>query len=183
MTSYIGHVGEFVEGREEWSQYAERLGHFMSANGIIEAERKRDVFLSVIGPKEYRLLASLIAPTKPGEKVYAELVKVLTDHHNPAPSEIVQRYKFHTRGREPGETVATYVSELRSLAQACNFGNSLEDMIRDRLVCGVNDDAIQRRLLAEPQLDCKKALEIAIGVETASKNLRELRRPGSAGQP
>ena len=34
MASYIGHVGEFVEGCEDWSQYAERLGHFMAANGI-----------------------------------------------------------------------------------------------------------------------------------------------------
>ena len=89
MVSFIGHNGEFGEGREEWSQYVERLGHFMSANGITEAERKRDVFLSVIGPKEYRLLVSLIASTKCGDKSYAQLVKVLTDHHNPAPSGIV----------------------------------------------------------------------------------------------
>ena len=65
----------------------------MSANGITEAERKRDVFLSVIGPKEYRLRCmSLIVPTKPGEKSYAQLVEVLTDHNNPVPSEIVQCY-------------------------------------------------------------------------------------------
>ncbi len=25
-------------------------------------------------------------------------------------------------------------------------------MIRDRLVCGINDEAIQRKLLAEPEL-------------------------------
>ena len=110
-------------------------------------------------------------------------MKVLADHHNPTPSEIVQHYKFHTRGTEPGETEATYVSKLRSLVQECKFGNSFNDMIHNHLVCGVNSDAIQRRLLAEPKLDYKKALEIAIGVETASKNLLELSRPGSAGQP
>ena len=115
----------------------------MAANGSEEAERKRDVLLSVTGPKEYRLLGSLLAPAKPGEKSYDELVEVLSVHHNPAPSEIVQRYRFHTRMKEPGETVSKYVSELRSLAKACNFGTSLEDMIRNRLVCGVNDDAIQ----------------------------------------
>ena len=50
MASYIRHNGEFVQSREEWSQYAEHLGHFMSANDVTEAESKRDVFLSVIGP-------------------------------------------------------------------------------------------------------------------------------------
>ena len=171
MASHIGHVVEFVEGREEWSQYAERLGHFMSVNGITEAERKRDVFLSVMEPKEYRLLGSLIVPTKPGEKSYAQLVRVLANHHNAAPSEIVHCYRFHTQGRGPGETVATYVTKLHSLAQACNFGNSLDDMIRDHLVCGVNDDTIQHRLLAQPKLDYKKALEITNRIETSSKNL------------
>ena len=56
MALYIGHVGELVESGKEWSHWAEHLEPFMSANGITVAERKRDVFLSVIGPKEYRLL-------------------------------------------------------------------------------------------------------------------------------
>ena len=47
----------------------------------------------MIGPKAYKLLGSLIV----GDKTYEELVKVMTQHHNPPPSEIVQRYKFHTR--------------------------------------------------------------------------------------
>ena len=110
-------------------------------------------------------------PTKPGEKSYTQLVKVLADHHNAAPSEIAQRYRFHTRGREPGETITTYVTKLRSLVQACNFPNSLDDMIRDSLMRGVNDDALQHRILAQPKLDYMKALEITIRIETASKNL------------
>ena len=125
--------------------------------------------LSVIGPKAYKLLGSLIAPAKPGEKTYEELVKVMTQHHNPPPSEIVQRYKFHTRQRQPGETIAKYVSELRSLAQTCQFGTTLETMIRDRLVCGVNNDHIQRRLLSETELDLKKGLEWALGMGDRSK--------------
>ena len=47
-------------------------------------------------------------------------------------------------------------------------------MLRDRLVCGVNDEQIQRRLLAESSLDFKKALKIATSMETAVKSSREL---------
>ena len=97
MAVQFGHVGEFEEGREEWTQYAERLGHFLTANGITDGDKKRAVFLSVIGPK---------APAKPGEKSYEEFVEVITPHHNPPPSEFVQKYKFHTRQRQPGETIA-----------------------------------------------------------------------------
>ena len=47
-------------------------------------------------------------------------------------------------------------------------------MLRDRLVCGVNDERIQRRLLAESQLEFKKAMELATAMETADKNTRDL---------
>ena len=40
-------------------------------------------------------------------------------------------------------------------------------------MCGVSDVQIQRRLLAERTLTFTKALEIAQGLETAAKNMRE----------
>ena len=121
MATHIGTIGEFQEGREDWKQYTERLQHFMDANGITDEDRKRAVFLTVIGPKAYKLLASLVAPAKPGEKAYGDLVKVMSEHQNPLPSEIVQRFKFHTRTQGPKETVATYVAELRALGQHCGW--------------------------------------------------------------
>ena len=45
--------------------------HFLSANGI-EDEKKKDVFLTVIRLQTYKLLKSLVAPAKPGEKDYTE---------------------------------------------------------------------------------------------------------------
>ena len=71
--------------------------------------------------------------------------------------------------------MSNYVAELRALAEFCNFGDSLELMLRDRLVCGINDETTQRLLLAEAELTYKKALEIATSQETASKNVQTLR--------
>ena len=86
----IGQVGEFVEGQEEWSQYAERIDHYFVANDVDGAEKKRAMFLSLIGPRCYKLLASLVAPAKPGEKALEELVASLKKHYDPQPSEILQ---------------------------------------------------------------------------------------------
>ena len=90
---------------------------------------------------------SLLSPQKQGEKSYEELVTLLTEHCTPAPSKIVERYKFHMRMRHEGETVSAFVTELHSLAQYCKFGASLNDLLRDRIVCGINDENIERRLL------------------------------------
>ena len=101
---------------------------------------------------------SLVAPAKPDEKDYTHLVQVLTQHFDPAPSEIVPRYRFNTRNRRKGETITGYVSELLGLAQFCNFGESLDLMLRDCtcLVCGISDEAIQCRLLMETALTLKQ---------------------------
>ena len=170
----FGQIGEFVPGEEDWPQYVERLEHFLCANGIETEERRRAVFLATIGPKVYKLLCSLLSPVKPVEKSLAQLVAVLNSHYSPKPSVIVERYRFHSRFRKSGESVVTFVSELRSLAKNCNFGPSLDDMLRDRLVCGINDDNIQRRLLSEAELTLDSALRLALSHETAARNAREL---------
>ena len=180
MMATYGKVDEFDASKEEWAQYEERLMQFFLANDIDNAAKKRAVLLSVIGPTTYRVLRSLLAPVKPSEKEYDELVAKLSQHYSPTPSEIVQRFKFHSRFRKPGESVATYVSELRSLAEFCNFGSTLEVMLRDRIVCGISDDAIQRRLLTEPGLTYKKSLEIAQNLEATSQNMRELHSTSSS---
>ena len=57
------------------------------------------------------------------------------------------------------------------IAQHCGYEATLEDMLRDRLVCaGVNDSRIQRRL-SEPDLTFKKAYELAQAIETIEKDL------------
>ena len=177
----FGRIQEFDGDKEEWPQYVERLGHFFLANGIENADKKRAVFLSVVGPATYKTLRNLVSPAKPGDKTYDELVEVLAKHYKPTPSEIVERFKFHSRFRKAGESVATFVAELRCLSEFCNFGKSLQDMIRDRLVCGINDEAIQKQLLSKPKLTYEQAVELALSLERAAQNIQDLktRKEGS----
>ena len=54
---------------------------------------------------------------------------------------------------------------------------TLEKMLCDHLVTEIMDDGIQKKLLAEPKLTYKRALEIAQGCEEAEKNLGVGRDP------
>ena len=60
------------------------------------------------------------------------------------------------------EIVATFFAELRALADKSNFVTQLTVAIRDRLVCGIADDRMQRRLLAElyKELKLKRVVDI-----------------------
>ena len=120
-----------------------------------------------------------MSPKKPTELKFAEIVEVVQKHHDPKPSVIVQRYRFNSRSRWAGESVADYVAELRHLSEHCEFGKTLNEMLCDKLVCGVEEAKIQRQLLAEPDLTFDKAFELAIATESADKNAKDLQQPTS----
>ena len=110
MAALFGSLAEYDPDKEECPQYATRLDHFFAANAIKEADKKKDIFLSMLGLQTFKLLSSLVAPAKPGEKTYKDLVAVLQEHYCPEPSEVVQRLQFYARDRKPGENISTYVA-------------------------------------------------------------------------
>ena len=83
MAVAFGKVNAFNPSQDEWPLYVERLEHVFVANGITDGAKKQAVFLSVIGATNYKLLSSLVAPAKPGEKEYSELVDKLAEHFTP----------------------------------------------------------------------------------------------------
>ena len=159
MAERLG-IGEFSGKAADWDTYMERMENYFVAHDITDASKKRATLLSECGAATYKVIRSIVAPTKPNKVEYPALVKKVHEHFTPKPSVIVERFKFNTRVRKPGESVATFVAQLRQLTEHCEFGDSLEEMLRDRLVCGIADGRMQRALLAEPELTFAKALQI-----------------------
>lgn len=175
-TSRHGDIGSFDPASEEWTSYIERLEQYCEMNEFTTATKKRAALLSCCGPSTFALIKSLVAPDKPSEKTFDELVAVATKHFSPKPSCIMQRLKFNTRSHQQGESIADYVAALRKLTEFCEFGDKLNKMIRDRLVCGINNERIQRRLLSEPDLTYEKALKLAKTAESADKDTLKLKQ-------
>ena len=50
--------------------------------------------------------------------------------------------------------------ELYNLAEHCDYGNLKSEMIRDRLVVGIQDDALSQRLQLDPNLTLDKAKKL-----------------------
>ena len=163
-----------------WVLYTEHLDQFFVANAIVD-KKKVAVLLTVIGAKAYSLLRNLLAPTKPADTEYADLVKVMKDHLKPKPIVIAERFKFHRRDQQDEENVAQYFAELRRLTEQCDFKEYLEEALRDRFVCGLRSVAIQRRLLAEEDLDLKKAFDLVNGMEAANRKASELQASTKTG--
>ena len=151
------------------------------ANSVSEPAKKRAVLLSCCGAETYKLIRNLVVPEKPTVHSFKQLTELVQRHHNPKPSSIVERFRFNTCLRQPGESVAAFIAKLRHLTQHCEFGESLQDMLHDRLVCGVNDARLQCRLLAESSLTFETALKLAMAWESAEKNAKDLQGAQSSG--
>ena len=122
----------------------------------------------------YQLIRNLVSPKKPTELKFSEIVENVKKHQDPKPSVIVQCYHFNSLNHRSRESVAAYVAELLHLSEHCEFGTTLNQMLYDRLVCGVEEPKIQRRLLAEPDLTFDKAFELALAAEAADRNAKDL---------
>ena len=175
MATSFGKLEEFdPSSGEDWIQYVERMEFYFAANGVTDASKQQAILLSTIGAQAYKVLRNLISPSTPTEKSFKELVEAMTKYFYPPLSEIVQRFKFNTRVRKPGESIATYIAELCTLSQYCNFGETLELMLHDRILCGINDAQTQKCLLAEKNLTYAKAREIALALETALQGSKDI---------
>ena len=175
-----GTIGPFEQGKEDWTSYSERLEQYFAANDVTDAGKQRAILLSSCGAPTYQVIRNLTAPDKPTARTFKEIVALVKDHYCPPPSEIVQRFTFNTRSQREGEIIAEFVAELRRLSEHCKFGDTLDDMLRDRVVCGIRDVRLQRRLLAESELTFKKAFEICQATELAHKNAQNLQSTQSS---
>ena len=170
----LGRLEVFDSTEDNWEEYIERLVQFFVANEITDDVKKRAILLSNVGARTYGIVRSLLSPVKPDEVSYDRIVNVLRDHFHPRPSVTVARFRFFSCFRSTNEPVQDYIARLRQLSRGCQFGTFLEEMIRDRLVCGISSDLIQNRLLSEPELSLQKATEMAVALETAGRNQQEL---------
>lgn len=61
------------------------------------------------------------------------------------------------------------------MSQTCDYGDFLDQALRDKLVCGVNHERIQSRLLTESKLTFDEACKIAKGMEITNNDIQILR--------
>ena len=65
-----------------------------------------------------------------------------------------------------------FVADLHRLAEHCEFGATLDEMLRDVFVIGINKETILRKLLVVPDLDLTETVSIATVCTTTDEELR-----------
>jgi len=152
----------------------ERLENYFVTHDIKTEMKKRAVLLSKCEAATCKLIRCLVVLQKPSKVEYKALLDKTKEHFAHTPSCIVEHYKFISRVQESSESVASFVTQLHLLLTHCKFGNMLEDMLYDRIICGILDIHVQCRLLAEPKLTFAKVMELSQYVESAEKDSKTI---------
>ena len=103
---------------------------------------------------------------------------------------LLDRLALYGRKQQTGKSFDNFYTSLNELYKASDFGLPLcqpctsrvcgncsaavsqhtTDMMRDRVVCGILDDAVRHKLLAEPNLTLDKAAKICRAEEAAQQS-------------
>ncbi|KAL7298999.1 hypothetical protein TKK_0008096 [Trichogramma kaykai] len=172
VTGTIGSMQQFTFN-DDWTVWHERLEQHFIANDMLNG-KKGAVFITLLSAEAYTLLRDLCSPDVPSQKTIAQLATIMKDHLQPKPSCITERYKFKERRQQAGENVKQYIASLKKLSIHCEFGNNLENQLRDQFAWGLKCDATKKRLLGEKDLTYQKAMETATALEAATRDIAEM---------
>ncbi|KAL1401134.1 hypothetical protein pipiens_006857 [Culex pipiens pipiens] len=81
-------------------------------------------------------------------------------------TELTALFKDHLSFRDRRRVGALPVTGCAK-AQTCDYGNFLQDALRDQFVAGIHDQSLRKKLLTESMLTFEKACTIAKAYEAA----------------
>ena len=172
------------DDKEDWDCYVERFELFLTANGIdLSADDSTSqvvaIFLHSLGAHYYGVIRDLVAPAKPKSKSYSDLHSLMRKHLKAPPIVVAERRKLIKRDQGPSEAIADYVVALKHLSLHCNYGEKLDENLRDRFVSGLRSENTSLKLMErardKPDLSFNEAVDFALARETTVNEAKGIR--------
>ena len=89
-------------------------------------------------------------------KKYEDVCKALSEYLIGKHNVVYERAKFNSRYQQPGETVESFITDVHKLAEHCQYGILLEEIIRNRIVVGIRDAKLSEKLQLDPNFTLAK---------------------------
>ena len=131
------------------------------------AKRYACLFLHVIGKEAVKVYNNFT--------MSARIIEKFDGYCNPKKNETFERHKFFIRMQNNDETIDHFVNDLRTLSQTCNFGPLADLLIRDRLICGILNEHLRKRMLRNEELTLDKAVTMRRIAENTASLLKSLK--------
>ena len=161
---------------DEWPRWLRRFEQYRVASGLSSQEEEKQVntLLYCLGEEAGDVFAACNATDK-AKKVYAEAVHTFERFFGVRKNLIFERARFNSRDQMEGESTEQYLLVLHALARNCEYGQLRDELIRDRIVIGILDKALSKRLQMDPELTLEKAARLVRQSESVGEQQQVLK--------
>ncbi len=123
--------------KREWRVY--------SNAGLSAASKKVKAYtlLNLAGPEALDKFETFTFEDGEDREDPEVLVKKFDELCLPVKNVIMDRHTFNTTNQKQHESIQSYVSTLKIIAKKYEFGTLRDELIRDRLVCGIHSDTVR----------------------------------------
>ncbi len=150
---------------QKWKKWLRSFELYSAAAGCRDDTQKRQLLLHSAGPEIQDIFDTLIDT---GED-YKTASEKLSQYFTPSKNIPYNRHLFRQETLAEGESIAQYVTRLRQLGESCEFGDHLNDFIRDQVIEKCSSKSLRTRLLAEKDLTLAKLLDVAQAKEASER--------------
>ena len=131
---------------ENWKRWKQVSDSFEIASRLNQQENQVRVatFITCIGSDVLEVYNSLPFESDEDKMIMSKVLELMEKHCIGQTNVIYERYCFNNRNQEIGESFDAYLTALKALAKTCNFGSLKDELIRDRIVCGIRDTGTRK---------------------------------------
>ena len=167
---------------EEWTHWKRGFEQFRVASGLKEEDPEKQVstLLYCLGEEAEAILESTNIKDEEW-KVYNTVVQKFDDFFKIHKNVIYECARFNCRNQLQGETAEQYIMALYNLASNCEYGTMKDELIRDKLVVGILDEALSKKLQLMSDLTLEKAKKEVRQNEAVQEQQQTLKNKGEPG--
>lgn len=155
--------------RAEFEDYSLAVD-LVAASSAVQAATLR----TLMGPECRHVYKHNLQLTEAERGDVTNILDKLEEYFKPAKNVIYERYVFGCCKQEDGESTDNFLTRLREKAATCDYGALRDELIRDKVVLGITNEATRRRLLREKGLTLTTAIEICRAAELTDMTLRSM---------
>lgn len=174
-------VGDVTCVGPRWKRWRRSFEFYIAAKGVTSDVQKRALLLHTAGMAVQDLFETLSDPGPPGgnaddaASAYDVAMRTLDAHFSPKLNTPYERHVFRQMKQESKETVDQFVSRLRRQAENCEFGEQLEENVRDQVIDKCSSSLFRRKLLEKGQtLTLTMAQDLGRTMETVALQVQKM---------
>lgn len=132
------------------------------------------VLLSLLGREGVKIYETFVFADPLDAKKTKPVLDSFTTYFEPLKCDVFDRFRFHKRHQQQGESFDSWLVELRSMATDCNYVIQTDSILRDQIVLVVASDLVREKLPYERGITLADACSILRACESSSSQLSQI---------